>query len=42
MGMISDMYTQLMGPHDSEKMTLTLKRKNTPAIERPLRVPSVF
>ena len=36
------MYTHEIGPQEREKMTLTLKRKNTPPPERPVRVPSVF
>jgi hypothetical protein len=34
MGIISDMYTQLMGPKDKEKMTETEKMKKTPAMDR--------
>lgn len=33
MGMISLMYTQLIGPNEREKMTETRKRKKTPPME---------
>ena len=42
MGIISDMYTHEIGPNDSENTTDTRKMKNTPAIERLVRVPCGF
>jgi len=42
MGMISDMYTQEIGPNDREKIMLTRKMKNTPPIDIPRLVPSGF
>lgn len=42
MGMISLMKTQEIGPKDREKMTETRKRKKTPALETPSRVPPGF
>lgn len=41
-GMISDMYTQLMGPKESEKITETRKMKKTPPMDKPCLVPSGF
>jgi hypothetical protein len=42
MGIISAIYTQLIGPNEQENITETQKRKKTPPIERPLLLPSVF
>lgn len=40
--MISDMYVQLTGPKDNEKMIVTQKRNATPAMLRPRWEPSIF